>query len=164
MPPGLRQVHRMPWVTRLVWHCWWCHSHRCALHMLTSTTELLPPQSDQRTYLTALQTGLFDGRGGDATPLWPRPRTGHAVHQRPGGFNARCCSGAPIGDGRRTVVYLDPKATPPQSPPSTPSLILVFDAPGSRCAASQYDFHQIIIRGCPGIAVLRARRPVLCSS
>ena len=64
-----RQVHRMPWVVLVA-----CvallvvlASPLRGLHMLTSTTELLPPQSDQRTYLTALQTDYSTAAEEDAT-------------------------------------------------------------------------------------------------
>ena len=153
-----RQVHRMPWVVLVA-----CvallvvlASPLRGLHMLTSTTELLPPQSDQRTYLTALQTDYSTAAEEDATLIVARPENGSRRTsttrwlQRTVLF--RC------SDWRRpaTTPWCTSisKATPPQSPPSTPSpgswLSTRLPTPGSRGqAASQYDFHQIIIHGLP---------------
>ena len=153
-----RQVHRMPWVVLVA-----CvallvvlASPLRGLHMLTSTTELLPPQSDQRTYLTALQTDYSTAAEEDATLIVAA--TGERVTSY---INDQVASTDGVVQvlrlataGDYTVVYLDLEGDASSvTAEHAVAGILALDAPADAWvtgqAASQYDFHQIIIHGLP---------------
>ena len=126
------------------------------LHMLTSTTELLPPQSDQRTYLTALQTDYSTAAEEDATLIVAA--TGERVTSY---INDQVASTDGVVQvlrlataGDYTVVYLDLEGDASSvTAEHAVAGILALDAPADAWvtgqAASQYDFHQIIIHGLP---------------
>ena len=154
------QVHRMPWVVFVA-----CiallvvlASPLRGLHMLTSTTELLPPQSDQRTYLTTLQEDYPAATEEDATLIIAA--TGDRVTSyindqvASAGGVVHVLRSATAGD--YTVVYLDLEGEASSTTAEhAVASIRALDAPADAWitgqAASQFDFRQILIHGLPWV-------------
>lgn len=153
-----RLVQRMPWVVLVA-----CVALLVALaspllgmHMLTSTTQILPQGSDQHTYVSVLQEDYPAAAGEDATLVISS--TGERVTSY---INEQV---APVDGvtgilrsataGEYTVVYLDLEGEPSSATAENAvSDILASPAPAdiwvTGQAASQVDFRQTVVDGLP---------------
>lgn len=154
-----RQVHRMPWVVLVA-----CIALLVVLasplrgaRMLTSTTELLPPDSDQRTYLTTLQEDYPESVEEDATLIvyGTGDRVTSYINDQVAYVDG-VTQVKPTIAGKYTVAFLDLEGgASSQAAERTVAAIQALDAPADTWitgqAASQYDFRQTIIHGLPKV-------------
>ena len=154
-----RQVHRMPWVVLVA-----CIALLVVLasplrgvHMLTSTTELLPPGSDQRAYLTALQDDYPAAAEADATLIiyGTGERVTSYINDQVAYVDG-VVQVKPTIAGKYTVAYLDlegeaSSATAERAVAGIQALDPPADTWITGQAASQYDFRQAIVHGLPKV-------------
>ncbi|WP_172192627.1 MMPL family transporter [Actinomyces faecalis] len=160
-----RAVHRVPWLvlTACVILLLVLALPARSMHMLTSTTELLPSASDQRTYLAVLQEDYPAARQQDATLIIAA--TGQEVTTF---INDQVATAPGVEAvlqsataGQYTVVYLDlagdgTQASSEEAVQAVRDLAAPADTWVTGQAASQVDFRSAVLDGLPWVVAVIA--------